>query len=118
MGANRPGYAYMWEFLVRPERAREFEGAYGPNGPWVQLFRRGHGYVRTELHRDRRQAHRYVTIDYWESVEAWEAFRAAESAAFEAVDARCEELTLEEREIGTFESLGLRGGPLRDGEHL
>lgn len=111
MGPNRPGYAYMWEFLVRPERAREFEDAYGPNGLWVHLFRRGHGYVRTELHRDRRRANRYVTIDYWESVEAWEAFRASESAAFEAVDLACRELTLEEREIGAFHALGAQATP-------
>lgn len=115
MGSNQPGYAYIWEYLVRPERVREFEDAYGPNGLWVQLFKRGHGYVRTELHRDRRQANRYVTIDYWESVEAWEAFRAGESAAFEALDLACGELTLEELEIGAFHPLG-SGRKLREGE--
>jgi len=106
MGSRQPGYAYIWEYRVRPECTSEFESAYGPNGRWVELFRRAKGYVRTELHRDRRNANRYVTIDYWESVEAWEAFRTRESAAFDAIDTQCGELTLEEHEIGAFDPIG------------
>ena len=53
MGGEEPGYAYIWEYTVRPERVAEFEQAYGPDGEWVRLFRRAGGYVRTELHRDR-----------------------------------------------------------------
>lgn len=96
------GYAYVWEYSVRPERVAEFEEAYGPNGLWVQLFRRAEGHVRTELHRDRGNPLRYLTIDYWESAEAWETFRASLSSEFEATDARCEDFTLEERELGRF----------------
>lgn len=102
MQSPRPGYAYIWEYTVHPQRARGFEQAYGPDGPWVTLFRGAPGYVRTELHQDRRNPHRYVTIDYWESVEAWEAFRSGASKEFEAIDAECEGYTLEEREIGVF----------------
>ena len=103
MASRESRYAYIWEYTVRPECVPDFEEAYGPNGPWVGLFRRAWGYVRTELHRDRRNANRYVTIDYWESVEAWEAFRSSKSSEFEAIDARCEAFTLEEREIGQLD---------------
>ncbi len=97
------GYAYIWEYAVRPERVTEFEDAYGPNGAWVELFRRAKGYVRTEFHRDRNDPNRYLTIDYWDSAEAWEAFRNDMASEFEAIDARCEGFTLEEREIGRFD---------------
>ena len=43
-----------------------------------------------------------MTLDYWESAEAWEAFRRATAKEFEALDERCEALTLSEREIGRF----------------
>jgi heme-degrading monooxygenase HmoA len=106
MASQRPGYAYIWEYSVRPECVADFEKAYGPSGPWVELFRRAGGYVRTELHRDRRNANRYLTIDYWESAEAWEAFRSGKSSEFEAIDARCEGFTLEEHEIGRLDPIG------------
>jgi len=102
MPVDRPGYAYVWEYSVRPDRVAEFEEAYGPGGAWVRLFERASGYLRTELLRDRRSATRYVTVDYWESAEAWVTFRRTRSAEFEAIDARCEALTLDEREIGVF----------------
>ena len=97
-----PGYAYMWEFRVRPERLHEFLRAYGSQGEWVRLFGRGEGYLRTELHQDREDPHRFVTIDYWRSAEDWSAFRSSFAAEFATLDARCEDLTLEERRIGVF----------------
>ena len=100
------GYMYMWEFIVAPGREAEFEPAYGPDGDWVALFRRAPGYLRTELHRDRANPRRYVTIDYWESQAAWEAFRARFAREFEAIDRRCAGWTTSETEIGRFEPAG------------
>lgn len=96
-------YAYLWEYTVASDKIPEFERAYGPAGDWVALFRRAPGYLATQLHRDRRQPLRYVTIDYWESAAAWEDFRRRHSREFEELDARCESLTVSEREIGRFE---------------
>lgn len=45
---------------------------------------------------------RYVTIDYWESLEVWHSFHTAFSAEFDAIDAQCEYFTREEREVGQF----------------
>jgi len=97
---------YMWEFLVALGREEAFERAYGSDGEWVALFRRAPGYVRTELHRDQTNPRRYVTIDYWESREAWEAFRARFAHDFEAIDARCAGWTTAETEIGRFDPAG------------
>ena len=95
-------YSYIWEYTIDPTREAEFLTAYGPDGDWVELFREHAGYIKTELHRDRANPNRFITIDYWESRESWEAFRTAAGAAFEALDKRCEEYTTEEHEIGTF----------------
>lgn len=95
-------YCYVWEYIVRPEHAREFERTYGEDGEWVQLFRRATGHVRTELLRDRALPDRYLTIDHWESEAAWQAFRAAFDGEFRALDARCATWTTRETEIGRF----------------
>jgi heme-degrading monooxygenase HmoA len=52
----------------------EFERVYGPNGDWAEFFRRGSGYIGTELLRDVEVPGRYVVIDRWESAEDYNAF--------------------------------------------
>lgn len=101
-----PVYVYVWEYLVRRDRLAEFESVYGAEGDWVRLFREAPGYLRTELHRDTAEPLRFITIDYWQSRQAWEAFRAKSAEAFEALDARCERLTQREAEVGRFEAAG------------
>lgn len=93
---------YAWEYRVAEEDQVAFLEAYGESGSWVALFRDAPGYLHTELHRDRRDPQRFVTLDYWESESAWRRFREERAREFEALDARCERLTLEEREIGRF----------------
>jgi heme-degrading monooxygenase HmoA len=103
MARARPaGYAYVWEFRVPPEKRTEFEIAYGPGGPWQELFRRARGYVGTELLSDEADDTRYLTIDYWISREAFDELRSAFADEFEAIDRRCEELTSSERPLGDF----------------
>lgn len=98
-------YAYVWEYRVDAERRDAFEAAYGPEGEWVRLFRRGDGYVRTELLHDRDDPQRYLTIDYWRSAEAFAGFRHALSGEFEELDRRLEQLTSSERKIGDFDEV-------------
>jgi len=95
----------IWEYRVRPDRLDEYERAYGPEGEWATLFRRAPGFVRTELHRDRDDPLRFITIDCWETQAAWERFRADDAAEYEALDARCAALTTSEREIGRFSAV-------------
>lgn len=98
-------FAYLWRFVVRPGLEAAFEDAYGPGGDWVRLFRQADGYLDTQLLRDLAAPRTYVTIDRWSSREAWEAFRAARAADWEALDERCQALTEHEEEIGRFEDL-------------
>jgi heme-degrading monooxygenase HmoA len=97
------GFLSVWEFRVAPEHVETFERTYGPEGEWVRLFRRASGYVRTELHRDRQDPLRFLTVDYWESAAHWSAFRARHAREYESLDARCAGLTLSESAIGQFE---------------
>jgi heme-degrading monooxygenase HmoA len=69
----------------------------------VELFRTAPGYVRTVLLRDLSHHNRYLTIDTWEDEPAYRRFRQASAAEFEALDRRCESLTVAEREVGRFE---------------
>jgi heme-degrading monooxygenase HmoA len=96
-------YVYLWEFIVSADHTNAFERTYGPSGEWVQLFSRAEGYLRSELLRDRSQPRRFITIDYWESREAWDAFRTRFAKEFEALDAKCAAWTTMETEIGHFE---------------
>ena len=48
---------------------------YGPAGAWVQLFQGALGYRSTALYQDRRDPDRYLTVDVWESEDAFRTFR-------------------------------------------
>ena len=96
-------YVYVWEFEVRPGCEAEFERNYGPEGSWVTLFRTAGGHLDTTLLRDVDQGRRYLTIDRWESEASYRSFRTARALEFTALDARCEALTVSERELGRFE---------------
>jgi len=93
---------YLWEFIVEPEHAKEFERQYGPQGSWVELFRRAPGYVETLLLRDSANPCRFVTIDRWKNAEAYREFRATFSRQYADLDARCERLTTRETLLGEF----------------
>lgn len=98
-------FVIVWEFVVKRDRLKEYERAYAPTGDWAQLFKRAKGFVDTALLRDREDRTRFLTIDTWESRDAYEAFRAAFDADYLALDARTEVFTDSERRIGVFETM-------------
>ena len=104
---GRRGFVCAWEFVVRPACVAEFERIYGSEGEWVRLFRKAPGYQNSELHRDRTQPTRFLTLDFWDSREACERFRRAHADDYAELDSRCERLTEREREIGRFEPVDL-----------
>ena len=63
-------------FSYQAREPAEFERIFGPNGDWAQFFRRGRGYVGTELLRDVGASGRYVVVDRWETAEAYNTFVA------------------------------------------
>ena len=95
-------FAYVWQYTVKPERLAEYLAAYRPDGAWAELFARDAGYLRTELFRDVDGADRYVTVDYWTSRAARDAFRERFAEEFSALDSACEDYTLEETFVGDY----------------
>ncbi len=96
-------YRIVWEFEPEPSRVAEFEREYGANGAWGELFRRGNGYLGTELFKSATDPGHYLTLDRWTSRAAHDAFRAAFGAEYAALDARCEALTRAERLVAAAE---------------
>jgi heme-degrading monooxygenase HmoA len=94
----------LWEFEVKPGNEVLFEEAYGPNGAWVKLFRRDGRYRGTRLLRDVGAKRVYVTMDSWESREAYEEFRGKFAAEYEKLDEECEGMTVKERRFGEYGS--------------
>lgn len=94
----------IWRFEVDRACRAAFEDAYGPGGLWVDLFRRGKGFLGTELYRDAGGADRYVTVDRWTSRDAYQTFRTEHAAAYAALDFRCQTLTAKETFLGDGES--------------
>ncbi len=97
-------FAFIWQYTVNDSRKPEFLSAYGPDGSWVQLFSRDSDYLGTKLFHDIENNDRYVTIDYWVSMEARDSFRKRYSTEFTSLDEMCEEYTLSEEFLGDFES--------------
>ena len=87
-------YVSLWRLRPRPSRESEFLAAYGAGGAWERLFRAAPGFLSTELLRGSDGV--YLTIDRWESELAHRAFREAAGAGYDALDAECAGLTLEE----------------------
>jgi heme-degrading monooxygenase HmoA len=93
--------AILWTYRVRPDSRARFEANYGPEGEWAALFGQASGYHGTELLR-RADGH-YATIDRWEGGQDFERFKERFREAYEALDKRCEALTLEEQFLGQFD---------------
>jgi heme-degrading monooxygenase HmoA len=99
------GFATLWEFRVSGDRRAEFEHHYGPQGSWVELFRKADGYVGTQLLHDRSLPSRYLTVDWWDSLEAYRRFRERFAEPYAALDRLCENLTTRETPLGEYDGV-------------
>jgi heme-degrading monooxygenase HmoA len=97
-----PVHVRVWEFGVKLNFEKEFEKIYGPRGGWVRIFRKAKGYRRTELLRDKETRGRFLTVDYWDSEKAYDAFRSQFAHEFTVLDRQCESLTEKEIFLGSF----------------
>jgi len=102
-------YAIIWEFLVPGAQRTAFEAAYGPDGLWAQLFRQAPGFLETELLRSPESAGRYLTIDRWESVVAFENFKHHFAKDYHALDQELEGLASSEVRLGAFDDMPSAG---------
>jgi ribosomal-protein-alanine N-acetyltransferase len=106
MNKKRSQFAIVWEFRIRAQKRRPFEEAYRPDGLWGAFFRKGEGYVRTELIQYREHPLRYLTIDVWESRRHYEHFKKQNRSEYLAIDKQCESLTTSEKRVGEFVTVG------------
>jgi heme-degrading monooxygenase HmoA len=95
--------ALVFRYEVRD--AGQFERAYGPEGDWAQFFRQGHGYIGTELLRDVEEPDRYLVVDRWESVDAYNAFLAEHGDEYMRRSDESRFHYLQELRFGTFENV-------------
>jgi heme-degrading monooxygenase HmoA len=96
-------FVALWEYEVKPGGEERFENAYGPDGDWARLFRSDSHYHETRLVRDAFHRGIYLTLDFWNSREAYEKFMAAHKEEYKALDAGGEALTSNERRLGWYE---------------
>ena len=93
----------LYRYRVHPAQARAFEHAYGPAGPWAQLYRRHPGFRRARLFRDKNDPGVYISVDVWESKADWDGFRGANAQAYARLDRELHLLYLEELLLGYYE---------------
>src|SRR5947209_20311911 len=99
---EKPALVIIWEFRVAAGKRREFEGAYGPLGQWARFFgsTKNNGYIETQLIRDAAIPPRYLTVDFWTSLQAYDRFKKDDKVVYESMYQRYESLTEPEREVG------------------
>jgi hypothetical protein len=97
-------FVALWEYEVKQGCEKRFESVYGPVGEWARLFGRDAKYRGTRLLRDAVQERVYLTLDFWTSHRALAALKKKHSEAYLALDQTCEELTVREKHLGSFES--------------
>jgi len=93
-------YLILWQFQVAPEKRAEFVRRYASDGDWAELFSRSVEWQGTELLVVEGDPRSFYTIDRWTTPGAWERFKATHAADYDALDKKCEGLTLSEQRIG------------------
>jgi len=82
-----------------------FAGVYGPDGDWAKFFRQGAGFIGTELLRDVEEPDRYVVIDRWESIDAYNDFISVNQKEYLERSDESRMYYLQELRFGTFENV-------------
>ena len=95
----------VWEFEVKPGCEKRLLKVYGPKGDWAKLFRKDANYQDTQLLHNPEHPAIFLTLDFWASRRAYQAFMASHAAEYERLDRGGAELTQRERKIGWFESV-------------
>jgi hypothetical protein len=95
-------FVVVWQFEIAEEKVAGFEAAYGPEGPWAQLFQASPNYLGTEILRDAYVPGSYLTIDRWTSETDFRAFRKQHDQEYEAIDRSCDAVTSRETRVGAF----------------
>jgi heme-degrading monooxygenase HmoA len=95
-------FVALWEFEVKPGSEEKFEKVYGAEGAWAKLFLRDSQYRGTRMVKDVERERVYLTLDFWETREAYEEFKNENAAEYERIDRECEALTVREIKLDEF----------------
>lgn len=95
-------YVRLWRYRVTLGREIEFAQAYGPDGDWARLFRRGAGYLHTELLRETPGAGACLTINRWRTAADWQGFLEKHGPAYRELGRRLAPLCTENVELGNY----------------
>ncbi len=79
---NGAGFGDRARLPLRRARPGGVRGGLRPEGEWAQFFRQGAGYIGTELLRDVEEPDRYLVIDRWESIDAYNRFSREHQAEY------------------------------------
>ena len=96
------GHIVIWKYTVKPGKHGAFEKLYGPDGDWVKWFKTSSHYQSTELIKSTSSDSEYVTIDRWDSKQAYDRFYQDGKDRFEEIDEIGDSLTEEETLLGSF----------------
>lgn len=93
----------LWQF--RPPSGGEdaFARAYASDGPWAGLFSRAAGFIGTRVMRSAERSGWWLTIDSWDSADAFDDFLKAHGEAYAALDRKLEGLAGDEKFIGAYD---------------
>jgi len=92
-------FVALWEFEVKPGSEEKFEKVYGADGAWAKLFAGDAAYRGTRLVKDVERERVYLTLDFWETREAYEEFKKENAAEYERIDRECEAMTVRENKV-------------------
>jgi heme-degrading monooxygenase HmoA len=95
--------ALVFRYDVRDTET--FEEVYGADGEWAKFFRRGAGFIGTELLRDLEDPDRYIVIDRWESIDAYNLFISEHQKEYLERSDESRMYYLQELRFGTFENV-------------
>lgn len=95
-------FVALWEFEVKPGSEELFEETYGADGAWAKLFSTDAQYRGTRLVKDVERERVYLTLDFWETREAYEKFKKENAAEYERIDRECAGMTMGESRIGEY----------------
>lgn len=89
----------VWEYEVVADCVADFESAYGADGDWAQLFATESGFRGTTLYRSVAASQRYLTVDLFTDVAAWQRLLRDQGDAYGRLDALTADLTSRETEL-------------------
>lgn len=92
-------HVMVWRFDVKEMMVDAFRSAYSTDGEWAQLFESTDGFLGTELFRSDSDPARFVTVDTWSDIAAWEEFQRQRSEEYAALDQRCAVYTMAEERL-------------------